>query len=70
MSNFRQPIVAYDERGHAVSIFASPPCVFVEVDSKELGPFYENMAAARRGATRNIDEILKAEKPSNKGKKK
>ncbi len=57
--NFRTPIVAYEEKGHRVAIFSTPPCVIVHVDDIELGPFFENMAAARKGATRDIDAKVK-----------
>ncbi len=64
--SFRTPIVSFEERGHSVAIFSSQPCVFVEVDGKELGPFYKNMEAAREAATRHIDGIKKAEKESKR----
>jgi len=67
--SFRTPIVGYEERGHSVAIFSAPPCVFVEVDAKELGPFYANMGAAREAATRHIDGIVKAEAEAKKEKK-
>lgn len=69
--SFRTPIVAYEESGHAVKIFSAQPCVFAEVDGVELGPFYENMAAARKMITRHIEE-KEAEKTKatvKKGKK-
>lgn len=58
--SFRTPIVAYEEKGHRAAIFSSPPCVFAEVDGIELGPFYQNMAAARGGVTRHINDLEKA----------
>lgn len=54
--SFRSPIVAYEEKGHGVKIYPAPPCVFAEVDGIELGPFYENMAAARKMITKHIEQ--------------
>lgn len=59
---WRAPIVAYEERGHKAAIYPTPPCVIAMVDGAEIGPFYENMAAARKGVSRQIDGIIKAEK--------
>lgn len=53
-------ITVYEERGYNVKIRLAEPCVFVEVDDSNIGPFYSDMAAARKGASRHIDEAIKA----------
>lgn len=58
--SFRTPIVAYEERGHRAAIYSTQPCVIAAVDGIELGPFFENMAAARSGVTRHINELEKS----------
>lgn len=60
--SWRTPIVAYEERGHRAAIFSTQPCVIATVDDIEIGPFYEDMAAARKGVSRQIDGIIKVEK--------
>lgn len=64
--SFRTPIVAYEERGHQAAIYLAQPCVFAEVDGCELGPFYQDMAAARGGVTRHIEALEKAKKEKRK----
>jgi hypothetical protein len=59
---WRTPIVAYEEKGHRVAIFSTPPCVFTVVDGIELGPFYQNMEAARKAVTKHINELMKEKK--------
>ncbi len=58
--SFRTPIVAYEEKGRRVAIYSAQPCVFAEVDDIELGPFYQNMVAARKAITKHIKELNKA----------
>ncbi len=64
--NFRTPIVAYEEKGHRAAIYSAQPCVFAEVDGIELGPFYQDMAAARKAITKHINEQTK-EKEKKRG---
>lgn len=62
MSIKRPLVVGYEERGYEVAIRVLGPDLVVEIDGVETGPFYLNVAAAREGATRTIDQKIKEKK--------
>lgn len=62
MSFERKLITGYEDRGHQVNIRLVRPDLLVEVDGKELGPFYPNVTVARAAAKRHVDDILKEKK--------
>lgn len=57
--SFRTLVVAYEESGYQVDIRLCQPCLIVEINGEESGPFYNNVEAARAGATRTIKQKLK-----------
>lgn len=62
--SFKRPlVVSYEERGHAVSVRVAGPDLVIEVDHEEPNStFYLNVAAARAGASRVIDDKEKEKK--------